>query len=423
VDVHSFPAFERLKTSLKETLVAVLVPKVAAQGVAVQGQAKGDHRPRELAFPGSGPLLRRELNPRVNFGHPTISVELGLGVGADGVRLGPFAPWEKRNGINQLRSFNLGGAGCGLREEGRKAVFVAHVVALANNAGLGLLFARNLPVFDPNYLEETSHVDFLLATASLSDDTHVFSDLTLIPASFTIVLGAQLGPLGLRGLERGRVAANLLLVQLFDNHAQRECLGVLFPVALLLRAIHWHGRNTFGREGRVSVIKSGVPKMGKVVHATISIIQRSHDVPRTPRNRRLKVTKVGVASEHVRQNFFCVNILHDTSNNVWPLGAVVSSLAETGGSSVESAPLVHRKALANLSGTEDLCPASAHFLALLLRGGVPSDCVTPIGALSGLLTSRPTPVLFLKIRGGLAVEAKKLGFPDPCVWKLPMIRR
>jgi hypothetical protein len=95
MNIYAFPAFERFKTGLKEALVAVLIPKVTAEGMAIQSKAKWNHRPRELAFPGARPLLRREFNPRVNLGHPTISVEFGLSVGADGVRLRPFAPWEE----------------------------------------------------------------------------------------------------------------------------------------------------------------------------------------------------------------------------------------------------------------------------------------------------------------------------------------
>jgi hypothetical protein len=390
--------------------------------MAIQSEAEGNYRPLERAFPRARPLLWGESHPRVNLGNPTISVESGLSVGADGVRLRAFAPWEERNGVDQLRSFDLGSTRGGLREESRQTIFVAHVVALANNARLGLVHAGLLPVLDPDYLEETSHVDFLLLTSSFLDDAYVLSDLTLVPASLTVVLGSQLSPLGLGGLERGRIAANLLLGQLFDDHAKGKSFGVLLPVgALLLRAIHWHCRNVVRDEGRVAFIERAALKIGEVVHATVAIVKRGDDITRAPRNARLKVPKVGVTREHVRQNFLGLNIFNHTPHDIGPLGALWGGLAEVSGARIKPTPLVQSKGLANLSSAEDSLPAHTHLPTLLPRGSIPSVSVAPGGALRGLLSNGPTPVFFFEIRKGLSVETNKFGFPEPCVRELPMV--
>ena len=162
-------------------------------------------------------------------------------------------------------------------------------------------------------------------------------------------------------------------------------------------------------------------EVGEVVHATVAIIKRGDDVTRAPRNARLKVPQIGVTREQVGKDFFSMDILDHASDDVGPLGAVGSSLTEVSGARVKSAPCVQRKGLANLSGTKHLGPTSTHLLTLLGRRSVPGVCITPVGALSDLLSDGPTPRLFLKIPGGLSVEAKKFGFPDPVVWKSPVV--
>jgi hypothetical protein len=175
------------------------------------------------------------------------------------------------------------------------------------------------------------------------------------------------------------------------------------------------------RKGAVIGGKVGLLEPSEVVHTAIAIVQLCDYVPRTPRNQSFQVGRPSIGDEDVRQNFVGRNIFDLSANDIRPLGALRSGLAEPCGSDVKAPPHVQGKALANLTCPMYVEPSIRHALPLELRRVPPRLGVAPWGAISDLLANRFSPELFFKIREGLTIQSGETRFACPKIGKLTMI--